>query len=99
MSIVVKNDDKETVTETADGKKLTVYTDVDDTTMDDLPCPFCDRNMDYETERIPAGMGRTQKVHALSCPECHLKFSGIENRSNFTNFEAFYKFVKDKIES
>lgn len=98
MSLVVKNDDKETVTETPDGKKLTVYTDVQDTVLDDLQCPFCGRNLEYAAERITIGMGRTQKQHLLTCSECCLTFTGIENRSHFANFEAFYEFVKDKIE-
>jgi transcription elongation factor Elf1 len=98
MSIIVKNDDKEIVTETKDGNKLTIYEDVEDTVLDDIQCPFCNNNMEYSEDFITLAMGRKLKKFILSCENCCLKFEGTEAKSKFPTVEDFYNFVKDKIE-
>lgn len=94
MSYTIKNPDK-----VIKKGNLTRYEDMEDTILPNLKCPFCNAVLKDSITEVQVGQNRFKTKFRLGCSKCYFAFEGMNERSEFRSFVAFYEFAEEKLEA
>lgn len=89
--------EEEPITTIINGKKFTIYKDSWTEHLDDINCPCCNKPMQYFETKDQRSQGVLDTFFHLSCTDCSLRFSGLNDYYVFRSREDFLKFCIDRI--